>query len=142
MSKNLTARTQITVHATRSAVWKALTTPAIIKKYMMGADVHTDWKVGSTIVYTGTYRGKAFEEKGVIQRIDPGKLFEATHFSATSGKADEPESYALVTWALEDGDGATTVVVTQDNIASEDGVEDAKRNWMSVLQALKKTMED
>jgi len=135
------AKTQITVHASAAEVWKALTTPALIKKYLMGADVHTDWKVGSPLVYTGTYQGKQYEEKGTIQKIEPGKLLQATHFSATSGKEDKPENYALVTWKLDAEGDATVVSVTQDNISSEQGVEGAKKNWTAVLQGLKKTVE-
>lgn len=135
------AKTQITVHASAAEVWKALTTPALIKKYLMGADVHTDWKVGSPLVYTGTYQGKPYEEKGTIQKIEPGKLLQATHFSATSGKEDKPENYALVTWKLDPEGDATVVSVTQDNISSEQAVEGAKKNWTAVLQGLKKTVE-
>jgi uncharacterized protein YndB with AHSA1/START domain len=141
MANTHIAKTQITIHASPAEVWKALTTPALIKKYLMGADVHTDWKVGSPIVYTGTYQGKPYREKGVIQRILPEKLFEATHFSESSGKEDKPENYALVSWQLEKKDGETIVVVTQDNIANEQGVEGAKKNWGGVLQGLKQTVE-
>lgn len=47
MKDSLTAKTQITVNASPSAVWHALTTPALVKKYLMGANVKSDWKVGS-----------------------------------------------------------------------------------------------
>ena len=137
----LTAKTQITVHAPPAKVWEALTTPALIKQYLMGADVSTDWKVGSPLIYTGTYQGKPFEEKGVIQKIEPGKLLQATHFSASSGKEDKPENYALVTWELESQNGSTIVHVSQDNLASEKAVESSKRNWTYVLGELKKTVE-
>ena len=137
----LTAKTQITVHAPPAKVWEALTTPALIKQYMMGADVSTDWKVGSPLVYTGTYQGKAYEEKGVIKKIEPGKLLQATHFSASSGKEDKPENYALVTWQLESKNGGTVVHVSQDNLSSEKAVESSERNWTFVLQGLKKTVE-
>lgn len=137
----LTAKTQITVHAPPAKVWEALTTPALIKQYLMGADVSTDWKVGSPLVYTGTYQGKAYEEKGVIKKIEPGKLLQATHFSASSGKEDKPENYALVTWQLESKNGGTVVHVSQDNLSSEKAVESSERNWTFVLQGLKKTVE-
>jgi uncharacterized protein YndB with AHSA1/START domain len=141
MPNNLLAKTQITVHAAPAKVWQALTQPALIKQYMMGADVSTDWKVGSPLVYTGTYQGKTYEEKGVIQKIEPGKLLQATHFSASSGKEDKPENYALVTWELHEKDGATVVTVSQDNLSSEKAVESSKSNWTQVLAGLKKTVE-
>ncbi|MEO8877436.1 MAG: SRPBCC family protein [Polyangiaceae bacterium] len=141
MTENLTAKTELTICAPTSKVWEALTKPELVKKYMMGADVKSDWKVGSALTYTGEYKGKAFEEKGVIKKIEPEKLLQATHFSTTSGKEDKPENYALVTWQLEKRGDETVVSVSQDHIADEKGVEGSKANWSSVLQGLKKTVE-
>jgi hypothetical protein len=86
-------------------------------------------------------RSNAFEEKGVIKRIEPRKLLEATHFSTTSGKEDKPENYQLVTWRLQDQGKSTVLVVTQDGIANAQGIEGAKKNWQAVLQTLKKVVE-
>lgn len=141
MKENLTATTQITIHASAARVWEALTNPKLVKKYMMGADVKSDWKVGSQITYTGEYQGKPFEEKGVIQKFEPLKILQATHFSAGSGKEDKPENYALVTWALHEKDGAVVVTVSQDSIPNEKAIEGAKANWGGVLKGLKETAE-
>jgi uncharacterized protein YndB with AHSA1/START domain len=144
MERNLVAKTQITVHAPPSKVWHALTTPELIKKYLMGADVHTDWKVGSPLEYTGSYQGKPFKEKGTIKKLEKNKVLQATHFSTSSGKEDKPENYALVTWHLDDKDEstATVVSVSQDSIETEKGVEASMKNWQAVLQGLKKTVEE
>ncbi len=138
---NLIARTELTLNASADEVWNALTNPALVKKYMMGAEVKSDWKVGSPLVYTGEYKGKRFEEKGVIKRIEPKKLLEATHFSTTSGKEDKPENYSLVTWELEEHGKTTVVSVSQDGIATEKGVEGSKANWTTVLKGVKATVE-
>jgi uncharacterized protein YndB with AHSA1/START domain len=141
MTGKFEATTSVTVQATPERVWEALTKPALIKQYMMGADVETDWKVGSPLIYTGTYQGKRYEEKGVIKQLEPNKLLQATHFSASSGKEDKPENYALVTWQLEKAAGATHVMVTQDNLASEQAVAASEKNWKGVLEGLKRTVE-
>ncbi|HEX4340944.1 MAG TPA: SRPBCC family protein [Polyangiaceae bacterium] len=141
MEHNHVAKTQITVHAPPAKVWDALTKPELIKQYLMGADVHTDWKVGSPLEYTGSYQGKPFKEKGTIKKVEKNKVLQATHFSTTSGKEDKPENYALVTWHLDERDGNTVVSVSQDNIETEKGVEASKKNWGAVLQGLKKTVE-
>lgn len=141
MKENFTATTQITVHASAGRVWEALTNPKLVKKYMMGADVKSDWKVGSPITYTGEFQGKRFEEKGVIQKFEPSKMLQATHFSASSGKEDQPENYALVTWELNEKDGAVVVTVSQDSIPNEKAIEGAKANWTGVLKGLKETAE-
>jgi uncharacterized protein YndB with AHSA1/START domain len=141
MTTNLTAKTSITINASANKVWDALTKPDLVKKYMMGADIHTDWKVGSPLRYTGEYKGKPFEEKGVITKIEPGRLLQATHFSVTSGKEDKPENYALVTYLLAESGGRTVVTVSQDNLKDEKGVEGSKANWNVVLDGLKTTVE-
>jgi uncharacterized protein YndB with AHSA1/START domain len=141
MTTNLTAKTSITIDAPAKSVWNALTKPELVKQYLMGADVHTDWKVGSPLRYTGEYKGRPFEEKGIIKQIEPGRLLQATHFSATSGKEDTPENYALVTYELEETGGHTLVTVSQDNIKDEKGVEGSKANWKGVLVGLKATAE-
>lgn len=138
---SLTAKTQMTIHASPAKVWDALTKPELVKKYMMGADVKSDWKVGSPLTYSGVYKDKPFEEKGVIQKIEREKLLQATHFSTTSGKEDKPENYAVVTWELHENDGATAVTVSQDGISNEKGVEGSKANWAAVLKGLKQTVE-
>jgi len=55
MKYTLVATTSIRIDATPAKVWKALTTPRLIKKYLMGRDVTSDWKQGSSITYTGEY---------------------------------------------------------------------------------------
>lgn len=138
---NLIAKTRTTIHAPPNKVWEALTKPELVKKYMMGADVKSDWKVGSPLIYTGVYEDKPFEEKGVIRKIERDHLLQATHFSTTSGKEDKPENYNLVTWELDEKDGVTAVTVSQDGLSTEKGVEGSKANWKAVLKGLKETVE-
>ena len=44
MKVNLTANASISLDATSSKVWEALTNPKRIKQYMFGTDVTSDWK--------------------------------------------------------------------------------------------------
>jgi hypothetical protein len=44
----------------------------------MGTNVSIDWKEGSAISYEGDYNGKKYHDKGVIKKIEPGKLFQST----------------------------------------------------------------
>jgi len=53
------SKASTTVNAPASKVWDALTNPAIIKQYMLGTQVTSDWKVGSSIVYKGEWQGKS-----------------------------------------------------------------------------------
>ena len=52
----------ITINASTSKVWDALTKPELIKQYLFGTEVATDWQVGSPIRYRGVWEGKTYED--------------------------------------------------------------------------------
>ncbi len=141
IAEDLIADATVTIDATAADVWRAITTPDTIKKYLMGTNVITNWKVGSPIEYEGEYNGKAYHDKGVIKQFEPGKLFQSTYWSSMSGKEDKPENYNTVTYRLYEADGKTTVTITQNNIHSEKEQHHAAENWSMVLKELKKVVE-
>lgn len=141
MGKGLVAQTSILIEADAEKVWRALTDPALIKRYLYGTEAVSDWKVGSPISYRGVWEGKAYEDKGRILEIEPGRLFKSSYWSAFSGLADSPDNYNTVTYSLESGE-STRLTVTQDNIPSEEGMAQAEGNWRMVLQALKELLEN
>lgn len=142
MKETLHAKVSVSINAAPSKVWKAITTPASIKKYLMGADVSTDWKEGSPINYTGEYNGKKYHDKGVIKKIEPEKIFQSTYWSSMGGKEDKPENYNLVTYNLAEKDGKTVLTLTQDNVGSEKEKEHVTGNWKAVLKKLKEIAEN
>ena len=75
MTQELTLNKSITINATVSKVWDALTNPDLIKIYFFGTECISDWKKGSTILYKGTYEGKPYEDKGNILDIEKESLF-------------------------------------------------------------------
>ena len=141
MEKNLTARTSVTIDAAPQKVWKALTTPASVKEWLIGTEVSTDWKEGSAINFTGEYEGKKYHDKGIIKKPEPNKLLQHTYWSSVSGKEDKPENYNLVTYKLDARDGKTLLTLTQDNNKSEKEKEHATENWKQVLKKLKEVAE-
>jgi uncharacterized protein YndB with AHSA1/START domain len=142
MKETLNARVSLSINAAPSKVWKAITTPASIKKYLFGTDVSTDWKEGSPINYTGEYNGKKYHDKGVIKKIEPEKIFQSTYWSSMGGKEDKPENYNLVTYKLSEKDGKTLLTLTQDNVGSEKEKEHVTGNWKAVLKILKEIVEN
>ena len=68
MKDTLIAETSISVDATPAQVWKALTTPKLIKKYLMGTDVSTDWKEGSAITTMVNTREKSITIKELSRK--------------------------------------------------------------------------
>ena len=64
MKKTHVATVSARVHAPPSRVWEALTRPELIKQYLFGTDVVSDWMPGSPILYRGEWQGKPFEDTG------------------------------------------------------------------------------
>src|SRR5690242_15341077 len=97
MKGHLVAETSVSIKATPQQVWKAITTPSSIEKYLMGTHVTSEWKEGSPITYEGEYNGRKYHDKGTIRKFEPGKVFQSTYWSSIGGKEDKPENYNLVT---------------------------------------------
>ena len=141
MKWNLVCETPITIDADASKVWKAITTPRLIKKYLFGTNASSDWKEGSTITYEGEYEGNAYKDKGVIKKSEPEKIFQSTYWSSMGSKEDKPENYNLVTYTLTSKNSKTTVILSQDNLQSEKDTEHMLENWKMTLKSLKKVVE-
>ena len=130
-----------TIHASADEVWKALTDPAVIKQYMFGSVVTSDWTIGSTITYAGEYEGREYEDHGRILDLTPGRLLRSTHFSPLTGKQDIPENYHTLTWTLEPDGDDTRLTLTQDNNETMDAAQHSEQNWNTVLGGLKELVE-
>jgi uncharacterized protein YndB with AHSA1/START domain len=141
MMSDLTVSNSTTIEAPIEEVWKALTTPDLIKVWFFGVDTETDWNVGSPLVHRGEYQGKPYEDKGEIVQFDPPKRLVHTHWSDLSGKPDSPEHYQEVTWALSERDGATELAITERNIPSEEAKAVSDESWRRVLKNLKELLE-
>jgi uncharacterized protein YndB with AHSA1/START domain len=111
------------------------------KKFLMGTDVSTDWKEGSTFNYDGEYEGKKYHDKGLIKKIEPEKILQTTYWSSMGGKEDKPENYNLVTYKIKTQDNKTVVKLTQDNNATEKEKEHSTENWKMVLKKIKEVVE-
>jgi uncharacterized protein YndB with AHSA1/START domain len=139
--KDLTAKAAIRINAPVAKVWEALVDPDMIKQYMFGTNVVTDWKEGSPIVWQGKWQGKAYEDKGTILKIDQERVLQYSHFSPLSGQPDVPENYHSVTIELSGKGQQTTVTLTQDNNETEEEREHSEKNWQMMLEGLKKLLE-
>lgn len=141
MAYQLIAKATSTIHAPVSKVWEGLTNPELIKKYFFGTTVVSDWKVGSSIIFTGVWEGKTFEDKGTILNFDPPKLMRYNYWSPMGGTEDAPENYAIITYELSEQNGETLITVTQDHITSEEMKQRMESNWSSVLKNMKRVLE-
>jgi uncharacterized protein YndB with AHSA1/START domain len=137
----IVAMAETEIDATPDVVWRTLTDPAAIKQFMFGAAVETDWQPGSPIVWRGEYQGKAYEDKGEVIAVTPGRRLELTHFSPLSGQADIPENYHTLIYTLKASDTHTRLSLSQDNNADQAAADHAQANWEQMLAGVKQLIE-
>ena len=141
MNNKYTAKATSTINASVSKVWDALTKPELIKQYLFGTEVNTDWQVGSPITYRGVWEGKPYEDKGKVLEIEPRKRLVSTFWSALAGLPDTPENYKTVRYELAPEGDRTKLTITQDNNATQEEATEAEKNWRMVLDGIKKLLE-
>lgn len=135
-----TAQVSRLIPAPPERVWDTLTSRDGMKAYMMGADVETDWKVGSPITMKGEMGGKAYEDRGEVRSFEPGRRFSYTHQSGGQG----PEH--LVTFELTPrGDGTEVTIVqsnTDDQVTEADRAHKAQyeQTWATMLEGVERTV--
>lgn len=141
MTGNFIASSTITIQASADRVWSVLTDPRAVKEFMFGTEIVTDWTVGGPIAWRGVWKGKDYEDKGVILEFEPGKRLVNTHFSPLSGQVDAPENYHTLTWTMEPEDGMTRLTLAQDNNASPEEAAHSKGMWDSLVASVKEIAE-
>ena len=140
------SRVSTKINAPPSKVWTALTDKQNLKKLWFGADVETNWRIGTPILWRGDWKGQKFEDKGVIKAFAPEKKLSFTHWSPLSKVPDTPEHYHTVTFDIKPAGKATEVVLTQENhddseLRKPEAREELKKNWTMLLDSLKKSVE-
>jgi uncharacterized protein YndB with AHSA1/START domain len=135
------AKATITINAPVEKVWDAFINPGIIKQYMFGTTVTSNFKEGSNITWKGEWQGKQYEDKGEIIKLVPLRTLQYTHFSPLAGLPDVPENYHTVIVELNEQGNATAVSLSQDNNTTEQEKEHSEKNWKMMLEDLKKIME-
>ena len=146
MGKGLVATAVTTIQAPRERVWGALIDPEQIKQYMFGANVISEWRVGSPIVWRGEWKGKPYEDRGEVLRIDRNERLEYSHWSPKAGSGGGGEGGDAigrhnVTIELSGEGDSTRVLLSQDNNPTEDARTHSEQTWNAMLAALKKHLE-
>jgi uncharacterized protein YndB with AHSA1/START domain len=132
---------EISIHANSAKVWEALTNPEIIKKYLFGTQTISDWKVDSYIIFKGEYDGNTYTDKGTIKQFEKEKVFQYSYLSSFSGIEDTPENYHLITYMIHGDGDVSKLIVTQENIHSQEAMEHAGNMWDMVLEMIKAEAE-
>jgi uncharacterized protein YndB with AHSA1/START domain len=135
------AEASVLVEAPRSRVWEALTDPGIVKQYFLGTNVTTTWREGDPVTFAGEWKGKSYEDKGIVLENRPEELLRITHYSPLTGLPDVPENYHTVEYRLADQPNGTEVTIRQGNNKSDSEAEESAKLWEMVLGNLKELLE-
>lgn len=139
------ARAEIDVAAPRRVVWRVLTSNGARPEIMFGAEVVSDWRLGSRIVWRGEWQGTSFEDHGRVieleDRLEPWRIV-LTHFSPLSGEPDVPENYHTLRYELDElPGGGTRITLDQDNNPTREAAEHSRENWLRMLEGVKTVAE-
>ena len=145
----LEIKNTININAPASKVWEVLTQPEFTKIYMFGCSAISDWKVGSSLLWNGSYEGVEMNfVKGTIVEIDPVTKLIYTVFDPNATIEDIPENYLNVTYELIEAEGITTLNVTQGDYnkvaEGERRYQESYNNgegWNPILLEIKKIAE-
>lgn len=136
----------VTINASTSQVWHFLTTPELMKKWMISDDIEinisTDWKVGSPMVIRGNMSGKNFENNGTVLQFEPEKTLEYSHLSSTSRLPNQPESYSIIEFRLQPMEDLTILRLTVSNFPTESIYKHLTFYWNVTLEVLKRMIEN
>ncbi|MDO8143642.1 MULTISPECIES: SRPBCC family protein [unclassified Isoptericola] len=115
-------------------VWAELMHPGA--RWMLGANIETDFRPGSPVTFEGHFFGRQFTDKGRIIAVERPRLLHFTHFSPLGERPDVPESYHEIRITLEPDDGGTRVEVVQANIDTAEHAARSEQHWCQALATL------
>lgn len=131
------ARASVYIDAPADNVWEGLVNPELIKKYMFGSTVTSEWKKGSSITWKGEWEGKPFEDKGKVLNVVPGEKLQYLHSSMGGGEKNDH----TVTITLAHENNGTFLTLEQDNNPTKEAREHSQKNWMTMLEGMKRILE-
>ena len=134
----------IQINAPASKVWDALTTPALMPRWMMPdspIEISTNWQVGSPFTIRGNLHGINFENRGTVLQFEREKTLQYSHLSSSSHLPDVPASYSILTFALSPAENQTALTLTVDNFPTEIIYKHLAFYWNSTLEILRQVIE-
>jgi uncharacterized protein YndB with AHSA1/START domain len=138
---DLILKKEITINASVSKVWEAVSTSEWWDKYFPATKVTSDWKVGSPVLFTGNYQGKDFTDKGTILKFETNKIMQYTYWSGFSGLPDIPENYMIITFELVPEGSAVKLMLTQENFNNETQYKHSDFGWNNIMLTIKEMLE-
>lgn len=132
---------KVSFNAPKEKVWQALTQPEIVKQYFFGTHLVTDWVPGHEIRFEGEWEGKPYADKGIVQEYEANHHLSYTYLSNWANMEDKPENYLYISYEVEDTNDGCLLTITQSNY-DEERMEHSEGNWSSLMDAMRKLVED
>ena len=135
-----------TINAPPSEVWRALTDPDLMKRWMaepvMRIEITSDWNVGSPIVVKGHHNNVDFQNKGTILQFEPYSILRYSHLSSISLLPDVAESYTVIEFRLAPTEeNSTSLNIATSNFPSEPIFKHWEYYWRITIEVLKRFIE-
>ena len=140
-----TIENEILIKADTATVWDALVISDKTKIYMYGCDALSDWKVGNTLLWEGSYNDQRMVfVSGFILAIEPMKLLKYNVIDPNATYPHTPENHLNVTYTLEEKGEETLLKVVQDGFEmAEEGekryqdVYNEGKGWAPILEQIR-----
>lgn len=136
---------QVTVDTPRSTVWRLLTDPQLIPRWMSDEELRViaDWRVGGSIAFRGVLHGIRFENRGTITGFEPERLFEYNYWSTLSGTRlpESRDNTSTVRFVLAPLEAGTRLTLTLRDFPEPSIRPHANLYWGPTLQIIKKLAE-
>ena len=118
MQKNLVIIKSRQIKATASKIWEVLTETS---SDWNGVKIETqsEWLPNSDIIFSFTWDGKEYADKGKIIRFDKEVAFSYTYWSAFSGLPDQSENYSKIDFSLQPNENGVNLKLTHSDFATE-----------------------
>lgn len=133
----------VSVNAPAIEVWRALTEPDLIKKWLLDEELEVlaDWCVGGSVIIKGSMHWVYFETKGAVLQVEPGKLLRYQQLSSLSNLPDVEESYSIIEFKLEPLNNQTILIIGLSNFPTESIYRHLVFYWNATLDIIKTFVE-
>ena len=144
MPYELVVEKSVEISTSTDQVWRALTEPEMIAKWMADAQVESKWKPGSDITFTGTMPNfnLKYRDRGTVITAEQGKILQYSHWSQMTRLPDTPENRTIFTFLLDRVDeNKTRLTMRHENFSSETEYKHSNFFWGVALYMLKNLLE-
>lgn len=140
MTKQTTSFVYVTyIASTPEKVFEAITRADIARRYW-GHENVSDWAPGSKWQHVKANDDRTVEIVGEVVEVSPPNRLVITWAGAS--RADDPDAYSRVTFALESYEDMVRLTVTHDELEAGSGMANGiQKGWPIVLSSLKSYLE-